>query len=126
MKSPQPSISTLQPELSLALIKMAVKIKKPVSVCTLQEVRKLKDALAEKASLHSYGMYIESMSESSVVLVLQFPESCVGWIVAALTCEFLQELTSTDRRDCQWKEAHYCSGTSMEAGKHVHNTTASG
>ena len=75
---------------------MAVKINKPASVCTLHEVRKLKDALAEKASLHSYGMYIESMSESSVVLVLRFPESCVGWILAALTCKFLQEHLLSD------------------------------
>ena len=84
------------PELSLAFIKMAVKINKPASVCTLHEVRKLKDALAEKASLHSYGMYVESMSESSVLLVLRFPESCVGWIVAALTCKFLQEHLLSD------------------------------
>ena len=84
------------PELSLAFIKMAVKINKPASVCTLHEVRRLKDALAEKASLHSYGMYVESMLESSVVLVLRFPKSCVGWIVAALTCEFLQEHLLSD------------------------------
>ena len=84
------AISACQ-ELSLAFAKMAVKINKPASVCTLHEVRKLKDALAEKSSLHSYGMYVESMSESSVVLVLRFPESCVGWILAALTCKFLQE-----------------------------------
>ena len=89
------AISACQ-ELSLAFAKMAVKINKPASVCTLHEVRKLKDALAEKASLHSYSTYIESMSESSVVLVLQFPESCVGWILAALTCEFLQEHLLSD------------------------------
>ena len=89
------AISACQ-ELSLAFAKMAVKINKPASVCTLHEVRKLKDALAEKASLHSYGMYIESMLESSVVLVLRFPESCVGWILAALTCEFLQEHLLSD------------------------------
>ena len=89
------AISACQ-ELSLAFAKMAVKINKPAPVCTLHEVRKLKDALTEKASLRSYGMYIESMSESSVVLVLRFPESCVGWIVAALTCEFLQEHLLSD------------------------------
>ena len=83
------AISACQ-ELSLAFTKMAVKINKPPSVCTLYEVRKLKDALTEKASLHSYSTYIESMSESSVVLVLRFPESCVGWTLAALTCKFLQ------------------------------------
>ena len=83
-------------ELSVAFIKMAVKINKPASLCTLHEVRKLKDALAEKASLHSYSTYVESMSESSVVLVLRFPKSCVGWIVAALTCKFLQEHLLSD------------------------------
>ena len=33
--------------------------------------------------------------------------------------------TSTVRRGCQWKEAHYSCGTSTGAGKHVYNTTAS-
>ena len=48
------------PELSLAFTTIAKKINKPTSVCTLYEVRKLKDGLEEEASqsLHSYAMYM--------------------------------------------------------------------
>ena len=113
------------PELSLAFIKMAVKINKPASLCTLHEVRKLKDALAEKASLHSYGMYIESMSESSVVLVLRFPESCMGWIVASLTCEehLLSDVIVDGEKlitvqGSQWKLVSMCT-TQQPVGKVV-------
>ena len=76
-------------DLSLAFTRMTMKINKPASVCTLHEIRKMKEALVEKASLQSYGMYIESMSESSVLLVLGFPPSCVGWVLAAMTPEFM-------------------------------------
>ena len=75
--------------LSLAFTRMTMKINKPASVCTLHEIRMFKEDLAEKASLYSYGMYIESMSESSVLLVLGFPPSCVGWVLAAMTPEFM-------------------------------------
>ena len=68
---------------------MVMKINKPASVCTLHEVRVLKEALAEKAALHSYSMYIESVDEGSVLLVLSYPPSCVEWIVSALTPDFL-------------------------------------
>ena len=75
--------------LSLAFTRMTMKINKPASVCTLHEIRMFKEDIAEKASLYSYGMYIESMSESSVLLVLGFPPSCVGWVLAAMTPEFM-------------------------------------
>ena len=70
--------------LSLAFTRMTMK--KPASVCTLHEIRMFKEDIAEKASLYSYSMYIESMSESSVLLVLRVPPSCVGW---AMTPEFM-------------------------------------
>ena len=77
-------------ELTLAFKRMAMTIKKPVTVCTLHEIRTHKEALAESVSLHSYSMYIESVAESSVLLVLRFPESCVGWVLAAMTPDFLE------------------------------------
>ena len=83
-------------ELSLAFTRMTVKINKPPSVCTLHEIRKMNEALAEKASLQSYGMYIESVSESSVLIVLRFPPSCVGWILAAMTPDFMTTHLLTD------------------------------
>ncbi|CAI8050954.1 Putative ankyrin repeat protein MM_0045 [Geodia barretti] len=66
--------------------KMTVKINKPASACTVHEVRKLKETIAERASLQPYSMYIE---EESIDLKLGFPASCVGWILGVLTPEFL-------------------------------------
>ena len=83
------AISACQ-ELTLAFKRMAMKIDKPVTVCTLHEIRKFKEALAETGSLHSYSVYIDSVAESSVILVVRFPESCVGWVLAAMTPDFLQ------------------------------------
>ena len=82
--------------LFLAFKAMTVKINKPPSVCTLHEIRMFKEDLAERASLHSYGMYIESVSESSVRVVLRFPPSCVGWILAAMTPDFMTTHLLTD------------------------------
>ena len=82
--------------LSLAFTRMTVKINKPPSVCTLHEIRMFKEDLTEGASLHSYGMYIESVSESSVLVVLRFPPSCVGWILAAMTPDFMTTHLLTD------------------------------
>ena len=69
--------------------KMTVKINKPASECTLHEVRKLKETIAERASLQSYSVYVGDISESSVQLELGFPASCVGWILGVFTPDFL-------------------------------------
>ena len=55
----------------------------------MHEIRKLKEDMTERASLHSYSMYIGDVSESSVQVILGFPSSCVGWILGALTPDFL-------------------------------------
>ena len=44
--------------LKSSFTKMTMKINKPASECTLHEIRKLKEAITERASLHSYSMYI--------------------------------------------------------------------
>ena len=77
-------------DVSLAFIRMAMKINKPVSVCTLHEIRKFKGSLTDKTSLHSYSMYIESVAESSVLLVVRFPKSCIGWVLGGMTPDFLR------------------------------------
>ena len=69
--------------------KMVVIINKPASECTLYEVRKLKETIAERASLQSYSVYVGDISESSVQLELGFPASCVGWILGVFTPDFL-------------------------------------
>ena len=71
-----------------AFSQMVMKINKPTSVCTLYDIRVLKEELAETAALHSYCMYIESVEESSVRVVLRFPPSCIRWLVTALTPDF--------------------------------------
>ena len=75
--------------LKTSFTKMTVKINKPASECTLHEIRKLKEAITERASLHSYSMYIEEESVGSVQLELGFPSSCVGWILGVFTLDFL-------------------------------------
>ena len=75
--------------LKTSFTKMTVKINKPASECTLHEIRKLKEDITERASLHSYSMYIEEESVGSVQLELGFPASCVGWILGVFTPDFL-------------------------------------
>ena len=75
--------------LKSSFTKMTVKINKPASECTLHDIRKLKEAITERASLHSYSMYIEEESVGSVQLELGFPVSCVGWILGVFTPDFL-------------------------------------
>ena len=69
--------------------KMTIKINKPASECTLHEARKTAEGIAERASLHSYSVYLGEISKSSVQLELGFPASCVGWILGAMTPNFL-------------------------------------
>ena len=75
--------------LSEEFTKMTVKINKPASECTLHEVRKITEAIAEKANLQSYSVYIGAVLEGSVQLELGFPASCVGWILGVFTPDFL-------------------------------------
>ena len=82
------AISACQ-ELSLAFTQMTMKINKAPSTCTLHETRKVNEAIAEGASLQPYAVYIESVTRSSVLVAVQFPSSCLGWVLAALTPDFL-------------------------------------
>ena len=70
--------------------KMSMKINKPSNICTLYDIRQLKESIARNASLHSHSMYIEVPEEGSVRVVLRFPEEC-GWSVAGvMTAEFME------------------------------------
>ena len=75
--------------LSSEFTKMTLKINKPKSKCTLHEVRKITEAIAEKANLQSHSVYIGAALEGSVQLELGFPASCVGWILGVFTPDFL-------------------------------------
>ena len=75
--------------LSEEFTKMVLIINKPTSECTLHEVRKTTEAIAEEADLQSYSVYIGAVLKSSVQLELGFPASCVGWILGVFTPDFL-------------------------------------
>ena len=76
-------------KLSLAFSEMVVKIKKSSSECRLCEIRKLKEEIAEGSSLHLYNMYIDSEGVQCVVVVLRFPSNAAGWVMAAMTPDFM-------------------------------------
>ncbi|CAI8017131.1 Ankyrin repeat domain-containing protein 23, partial [Geodia barretti] len=68
---------------------MVVKIDKPESQCTLHEVRKLNKAIIKDSHLCSHSVYIGAVSRNCVVVRLRFPSSAVGWVLAAITPDFM-------------------------------------
>ena len=48
----------------------------------------MNEALVEKGDLHSYSVYVESVSEGSVLVVLRIPPSCTGLVRTAITPDF--------------------------------------
>lgn len=83
-------------ELTTEFKKMAMKLNKPSSVCTLYEVRELQETIAERASLEMYSVYIGVVGEGSIFLTLVFHASCMGWILGVLTPEFLHSHLLSD------------------------------
>ena len=84
-------ISAIPPDtkLEVAFSKMVVKINKPSSKCTLHEIRKLNEAIIKGSSLSSHSVYISSVTTNCVVVMLQFPSSAVGWVLAGMTTDFM-------------------------------------
>ena len=83
-------------DIFVGFTEMAMKINKPSNICTLYEIRQLKESIARNASLHAYSVYIEAKRVESVRVVLRFPEEC-GWSVAgAMTAEFMETHQLTD------------------------------
>ena len=75
-------------EICKGFTRMALKINKSTSDCTLHEIRKLKESMAENASVHSYSVYVESLAESSVLVVLRVHPACARQLYAAMTPDF--------------------------------------
>ena len=83
-------------DIFVGFTKMAMKINKSSNICTLYNIRHLKESIARNASLHSYSVYIEAPQEGSVRVVLRFQEEC-GWSVAGvMTAEFMETHQLTD------------------------------
>ena len=76
-------------ELEDGFSKMVVKIDKPSSECRLYEIRKLNEAIIEGSYLNPHSVYIGSVSPNCVVVVFRFPTSAVGWVLAAMTRNFM-------------------------------------
>ena len=76
-------------ELEDRFLKMVVKIDKPSSECRLYEIRKLNEAIIEGSYLNSYSVYVGSVSPNCVVVVFRFPTSAMGWVLAAMTPNFM-------------------------------------
>ena len=76
-------------ELINGFSQMVVKINKPESQCSLHEVRQLNKAIIKKSSLCSHSIYIGAVSTNCVVVKFNFPSSAVGWVLAAITPEFM-------------------------------------
>ena len=82
-------------EIKTGFSQMVVKINKPSSECTLHVVRKLNEAIITKSGLESHSVYISGVAKNCVVVAMRFPSSAVGWVLAAMTPDFIhtQHLT---------------------------------
>ena len=76
-------------EVVSAFSEMVMKINKPASECTLYELRKLNEAIIEGSSLCVHSVYIGSVADKCVELVVRFPSSVVGWVLSAMTPAFM-------------------------------------
>ena len=83
-------------EICKGFTRMAMKINKSTSDCTLHEIRQLKEAMAENASVHSYSVYIESMAESSVLVVVRIHPACAQLVYTTMTPDFNYLYNLTD------------------------------
>ena len=72
-----------------AFSQMVVKMDKQPSMCTLHELRKFAEEIADNSSLVRYSVYIQAIGPGSVVVELRFPLNAVGWVLAAMTPDFL-------------------------------------
>ena len=76
-------------ELENAFSKLVVRIDKPASECTLYVIRKLNEAIMQGSSLCSHSVYISSVADRCVEVVVSFPSSAVGWVLSAMTPAFM-------------------------------------
>ena len=76
-------------EVEDAFSKMVLKINKPASECTLYELRKLNEAIIQGSSLCFHSVYIGSVADKCVEVVVRFPSSAVGWVLSAMTPAFM-------------------------------------
>jgi hypothetical protein len=72
-----------------AFSKIVVQMDKPSSECTLYDIRVLNEAIVEESYLESHSVYISSVTSKCVVVEFTFPTSALGWVLAAMTPNFM-------------------------------------
>lgn len=81
--------SSASEEMSHKFLTMAAMINKPASECTLHEIRKLKNSLAEKSGITSYSVYIDAIGCGSVRLMLGIHPAALSVVLATLNRRYL-------------------------------------
>ena len=76
-------------EMKAAFTTMVLGIEKPASECTLYDVRKLNEALVTNSGVSSHSVYISGVANKCVEVAISFPSSVVGWILSAMTPDFM-------------------------------------
>ena len=76
-------------EMKTAFTQMVLRIEKPASECTLYDLRKLNESIITNSGLSSHSVYLSGVANKCVEVVVRFPPSVVGWVLAALTPHFM-------------------------------------
>ena len=108
--------------------KMVFKIDKPASQCTLHEVRKVNETITVEAGLESHSVYISGVAENCVLVDVRFPSSAVGWVLSAMTPNFmtthcLSEVTLDGQQLTLGTEELVCDITSCVVYNNIHLST---
>ena len=77
-------------EICKGFTQMAMKINKPISKCTLYEIRMLRESVAENASVHSYCVYIEeNIAQKSVLVSFRVHPAALEDVTSAISSDFM-------------------------------------
>ena len=68
---------------------MVMKINKPASKCTLLKIREFNESIIKGSGLEPYCSCIDSITKKCVVFAVKFPSTVVGWVLAAMTPDFM-------------------------------------
>ena len=79
---------------------LCAELKIDAAECTLHHVRKIKKALAQKASLQPYVVYMQDLHASSVVVTFAFPRAARDAVERALDKKFLKKFSIVPESVC--------------------------
>ena len=84
------------------------------AACSLHDARKIKESIAEKASLEPYVALLRGLNVSSVVLTIAFPHAARKYVEQALDDEFLKQLNILP------ESVHYSDTQPVSIPKKIH------